>query len=56
MVEERYISVKEAAKRLNLRYGQVIRRIKKKKLEAVKAEGGWGWLVVASSVEQAAAQ
>ncbi len=43
-----YISPKEAAMELGLRYGQVMRLIKSKKLPAEKV--GWGWLVPKTAV------
>lgn len=45
------LSVKAVAEELGLRYGQVIRLIRKGKLKAQKAEGGWGWMIDKASVE-----
>lgn len=45
-------SVKRAAKELDLKYGQVIRLIRSGKLEATKAEGGWGWMISKASVDE----
>lgn len=50
MSVDEYISPMEAAQVLGLRYGQIMRRIRSKKLTAKKV--GWGWLVLKSSVEQ----
>lgn len=48
---EELLSVKSVAEELNLRYGQVIRLIKKKKIDAMKVEGGWGWLISRTSLD-----
>jgi hypothetical protein len=48
---EEYVSTKIVCVELKLRYGQVMRLIRKKKLDAIKAEGGWGWLVKKASVD-----
>lgn len=45
-------SVKRAAEELDLRYGQVIRLIRSGRLEARKAEGGWGWMISKASVDE----
>jgi excisionase family DNA binding protein len=42
---EEYVSTKTACKELGLRYGQVIRLIRSKKLKAHKPPEGWGWLI-----------
>lgn len=48
---EELLSVRKTAETLGLRYGQVIRLIRSKKIKATKAEGGWGWMVHKKSVE-----
>ena len=52
MIEQKYISVSEAASRLGLRYGQVIRLIRAHKLKAEKPGKTWSWLIDQDSVEE----
>jgi excisionase family DNA binding protein len=51
-----YVSTKEACRQLGKRYGQIMRLIRAKKLDAIKPEGAWGWLVSKESVQRLKAQ
>lgn len=49
---ENEVAPREAARLLGRRYGQVMRLIHSKKLDARKPEGGWGWLITLASIER----
>ena len=50
MEEKILFSPKQVAQELGLRYGQVMRRIRSNKIEAIKID--WGWVITQEEVDR----